>query len=72
VTPIPSAKPDGLKPCPFCGVVPPRILRFDDGFMLECLNPECFFNPSPEAVLATEDAAIAAWNRRAPTPKETP
>jgi hypothetical protein len=56
-----------LKACPFCGVVPPRVLRFDDGYMAECLNPKCFFNPSPETVLPTEADAIAAWNSR-PTP----
>lgn len=62
----------GLLPCPFCGEAASALqsVRVDTygDWIAGCDNEQC--NPQPETVSSTREAAIAAWNRRAPLPME--
>lgn len=57
-----------LKPCPFCGKQPKFYSesRFSGGqryFMVNCVDKKCLIGPMTG--WDSEDAVIAAWNRRA-------
>lgn len=69
-----------LKPCPFCGVVPPGAYYHGyprerekrthfmenpyNGHRVFCRNPHCWVHVSTDVYKRAEDA-IEAWNRRA-------
>jgi Lar family restriction alleviation protein len=55
----PSTTNPVLKPCPFCGGDAARVRGFEGAF-IEC--PQC---GTESGGYDTDDAAIAAWNRRA-------
>jgi Lar family restriction alleviation protein len=57
-----------LLPCPFCGGDVKLIQGFeplDDSFFVDCQKCEM-----SGQIVSTKDAAIAAWNRRAPTAEQ--
>lgn len=64
----PQTETVGLLPCPFCGKKP-RHSQFKTFLTVRCPTPHC---PSSEGIQDTKEAAIAAWNRRTPTPDLTP
>jgi hypothetical protein len=79
VTPSPSAKPEVL-PCPFCGAAPSRVYYSHNSMLpderewhreyhIECSTVGCIARGGAFSREPTE--VVAAWNRRAPTPKET-
>ncbi len=53
-----------LKPCPFCGAKPLMydLLDTHGGFSIECPTDGC----DAEKMKRTKEAAISAWNTRAP------
>jgi hypothetical protein len=63
-----------LAPCPFCGTAARAIGNERAGYFAACPKPHCFatmgdsYNSQGEAehCFPTQEAAIAAWNRRAP------
>lgn len=60
-----------LKPCPFCGHIPNRKMWGEDKFvMLVCPEGSACKSSGLGTgyLLGNEEAAINAWNRRAPTP----
>jgi hypothetical protein len=62
-----ALKPDGLKPCPFCGGEP-SVLQLGNGpggMSVDCLNRECLVQPNTFSTHATDADALSAWNRRA-------
>lgn len=56
-----------LKPCPFCGNKQPRILTFAEHYRLPMYRGQRAIECSCGAFVrgAGNEAAIAAWNRRA-------
>lgn len=69
-----------LKPCPFCGSDAHIDGGEDYGFYATCGSADCFCcvgeaydrDAMPEHMFIERDAAIAAWNRRAPMTALTP
>ena len=53
-----------LKPCPFCGNPPARLVSLDGKKYISCLNYKCPCQPETAAYKA-KGAAARAWNRRA-------
>lgn len=59
-----------LKECPFCGVVPDRVERWESlinwhiYYMVGCNNKHCKIQPTTIGY-ATRAAAVSAWNKRA-------
>ena len=55
---------EALKPCPFCGSEADIAYNTKFGWSVYCTNDRCFMNT---LTMGTdfEEAAIAAWNRRA-------
>lgn len=58
-----------LKPCPFCGDEPKLTVGYD-GPRIGCENRKCLIAPSTDNY-ADEGDAIAAWNRRPTSTKDT-
>lgn len=52
-----------LLPCPFCGITPKTLATHDDGCHALCCG-DCDVNPSCSH--ETMEAAVKAWNTRAP------
>ena len=52
-----------LLPCPFCGITPKTLATHDDGCHVLCCG-DCDVNPSCSH--ETMEAAVKAWNTRAP------
>lgn len=63
---------EALKPCPFCGTVChnvawPRLTAAGlPVAIIECFTDGCYARIEAD----TPSAAVAAWNRRTPTPEE--
>lgn len=55
--------PNELKPCPFCGSRATVSYNTYFGFIPWCTMPLCILNELC-AGHETEEAAVAAWNRR--------
>lgn len=53
-----------LKPCPFCGNPPARLVSIDGKTHISCLNYKCPCQPET-AAYKTKGTAVRAWNRRA-------
>jgi Lar family restriction alleviation protein len=70
VTPSPSAKPEALKACPFCGATAVAVRLRTDNWHVECTALVC--GATIGSGWASRSYAVEAWNRRATTPKETP
>lgn len=51
-----------IKPCPFCGGKP-TIFNAPNGYGITCKNRGCVVIVSTDN-WSSEEAAIAAWNRR--------
>ena len=55
----------GLKPCPFCGIIP--TIEYDDYFMkwvISCNNHKCKIQPSTD-LHKRKGVITKEWNRRA-------
>lgn len=63
-----SVMPIELKPCPFCGVVPDGVERYNLSgntyFFVMCVNSDCKVCPDVDCCESPEEAADA-WNTRA-------
>lgn len=59
----------GLKPCPFCGVVPDGVERYNIGettyFFVVCENISCKVGPDADCGYRSLEEAADAWNTRA-------
>lgn len=59
-----------LKACPFCGVVPDRVERWESlinwhtYYMVGCNNKKCKIQPTTIGY-ANSVSAVNAWNKRA-------
>lgn len=68
-TPARAAAPAPLAPCPFCGgtaTIASRSLHGGPCWCAYCRNDECDVAPASDHH-PTEEEAVTAWNRRAPT-----
>lgn len=59
-----------LKACPFCGVVPDRVERWENlmtpniYYMVACNNQRCKIQPTTTGYTNRQNA-VKAWNKRA-------
>ena len=63
-----------VKNCPFCGVTPPIPVGTRGvsrkHYAVRCGTDNCYGNPLTPKTYATQEEAIAAWNRRAQPAEE--
>lgn len=52
---------DKLKDCPFCGCEAHDMFNVEAGFLVECMNPNCFASVGP---CDNRTLAIQTWNKR--------